>query len=111
MRWDGKIYIDEMLPFGLRSVPKIFNSVANTLESAKTLKKICSELGIPLAPEKQDGPSPVITLETVRGKLRLPEKSERLLKSEKRRKHALAESWSHSSKVILEANDFPTVCS
>jgi len=31
MRWEGKTYIDPMLPFGLRSAPKIFNTVADTL--------------------------------------------------------------------------------
>ena len=31
MRWDGKIYIDPMLPFGLRSASKIFNAVADAL--------------------------------------------------------------------------------
>ena len=31
MRWEGKMYIDPMLPFGLRSAPKIFNAVADTL--------------------------------------------------------------------------------
>ena len=28
VQWDGQIYIDPMLPFGLRSAPKIFNAVA-----------------------------------------------------------------------------------
>jgi len=31
MRWQEKIYVDPMLPFGLRSAPKIFNSVADVL--------------------------------------------------------------------------------
>ena len=31
IQWDGRIYIDPMLPFGLRSAPKIFNAVADTL--------------------------------------------------------------------------------
>ena len=31
VRWDGKLYIDLMLPFGLRSAPKIFNAVADAL--------------------------------------------------------------------------------
>ena len=31
MRWDSKVYIDPMLPFGLRSAPKIFNAVADAL--------------------------------------------------------------------------------
>ena len=32
MKWDNKIYVDGMLPFGLRSAPKIFNSVADAME-------------------------------------------------------------------------------
>ena len=32
MKWYDSIYIDGMLPFGLRSAPKIFNSVADALE-------------------------------------------------------------------------------
>ena len=31
VRWDGNIYIDPMLPFGLRSAAKIFNAVADAL--------------------------------------------------------------------------------
>ncbi len=31
MEWDGQIYIDPMLPFGLRSAPKILNTIADTL--------------------------------------------------------------------------------
>ena len=30
--WKGCIYIDTVLPFGLRSAPKIFNSIADGLE-------------------------------------------------------------------------------
>ena len=32
MKWEGKVYIDGMLPFGLRSAPKIFSAVADALE-------------------------------------------------------------------------------
>ena len=32
MRWQGSIYIDTALPFGLRSAPKLFNAVADTVE-------------------------------------------------------------------------------
>ena len=32
MSWKGGIYVDTALPFGLRSTPKIFNAVADTLE-------------------------------------------------------------------------------
>ena len=31
MQWRDQIYVDPMLPFGLRSVPKIFNAVADAL--------------------------------------------------------------------------------
>ena len=32
MRWREALYVDSALPFGLRSAPKIFNSVADALE-------------------------------------------------------------------------------
>ena len=31
VRWEGNTYVDPMLPFGLRSAPKIFNAVADAL--------------------------------------------------------------------------------
>lgn len=31
MSFEGELYIDPMLPFGLRSAPKIFNAVADAL--------------------------------------------------------------------------------
>ena len=32
MKWKGEVYIDGMLPFGLRSAPKIFNALADAVE-------------------------------------------------------------------------------
>ena len=32
MSWEGKLYVDTVLPFGLRSAPKIFSALADTLE-------------------------------------------------------------------------------
>ena len=32
MRWNGQLYIDTVLPFGLRSSPKIFNCIADALQ-------------------------------------------------------------------------------
>ena len=32
MQWDGSLYVDTVLPFGLRSSPKIFNCIANALQ-------------------------------------------------------------------------------
>ena len=31
MHWEGRIYVDKVLPFGLRSPPKLYNAVADTL--------------------------------------------------------------------------------
>jgi hypothetical protein len=92
MQWSQHLYIDGMLPFGLRSSPKIFSAVADALEwciiqggvqdifhylddflvmgppgssicndNLAILLKVCAGLGVPLAPEKQEGPSPVLT--------------------------------------------------
>ena len=116
MCWKDQVYVDAMLPFGLRSAPKIFNAVADALEWCITkagvqvlyhylddfvvlgppgseecaehlqiLKRVCNDLGVPLAPEKQEGPSTCITflgiiIDTHRQELRLPrEKFERIL--------------------------------
>ena len=32
MRWNGQLYVDTVLPFGLRSAPKIFNCIADALQ-------------------------------------------------------------------------------
>ena len=32
MQWEGQVYVDTALPFGLRSAPKIFNALADGLE-------------------------------------------------------------------------------
>ena len=32
MSWEGNLYIDTVLPFGLRSAPKIFCAIADSLE-------------------------------------------------------------------------------
>ena len=32
MLWDGDLYIDTALPFGLRSAPKIFTAITNAVE-------------------------------------------------------------------------------
>ena len=31
MQWQGKTYVDKVLPFGLRSAPKLYNAVADGL--------------------------------------------------------------------------------
>ena len=32
MKWQGKLYVDTTLPFGLRSAPKIFNAIADAAQ-------------------------------------------------------------------------------
>ena len=67
----------------------------------QSLLRVCESLGIPLAADKQDGPSPVITLlgiiiDTLKGELRLPQdKLERLVQ-------ATAE-WAGRKKACLRS--------
>ena len=116
MRWKDQVFVDGMLPFGLRSAPKIFNALADALEwivgkrnvklifhylddfavigppdspacqqALDTLEQVCKELGVPLAPEKKDGPSTLIVflgilIDTIKQELSLPgDKLRRLL--------------------------------
>ena len=103
--WQSDIFVDAMLPFGLRSAPKIFTAVADAFEwcithegvehvfhylddfavvgspnstecdeALHTLQKLAAELGIPLAADKQDGPTTEIVflgivIDTVRQEL------------------------------------------
>ena len=47
MSWRGGVFVDTVLPFGLRSAPKIFNAVADALEwivRKNGVKKLCHYL-------------------------------------------------------------------
>ena len=87
MVWKGRLYIDSALPFGLRSVPKIFNSLADAIQwiveqqrveaihylddflivgdpesqecklALETMKNLCARLGVPIAHHKTEGPT------------------------------------------------------
>ena len=105
MTWEGRLYVDPMLPFRLRSSAKIFYAVVDALEwrlkavgvpyylddfvvlgapgsdeCPQALEKLlftCSNLGIPLAAHKSEGPATTITflgivIDTLAGELRLP---------------------------------------
>ena len=91
MKWADKIYVDRVLPFGLRSAPLIFSAVADGLQWAmeergvtwvkhyvddfiavgETLEECsrnvivmhqtCDEADMPIEPEKNEGPATVIT--------------------------------------------------
>ncbi len=89
MKWKGALYIDTTLPFGLRSAPKIFNAVllwimgtqgvskgihywddfllfgkpglGECADALHTALETCRTLRIPVAPNKEEGPSTVLT--------------------------------------------------
>ena len=109
MKWQGSAYVDTVLPFGLRSAPKIFSAVADALLwimhqngvsyalhylddflfAGEALSSVCEDnlerglstcciLGVPVAPDKVQGRSSVITflgieIDTISLQLRLPE--------------------------------------
>lgn len=86
MRWRDKLYVDKVLPFGLRSAPKIYNAVADALlwtlrrEGVDAIHYLddfllagapdsdqcglglrsslewCRQLGVPIAAHKTEGP-------------------------------------------------------
>lgn len=91
IRWDGRTYVDRVLPFGLWSAPKIFTAVADALQwillergctpslhylddyilvaesrpEAESQKQILvstwASLGVPLEPSKLEGPVTCLT--------------------------------------------------
>ena len=143
-----------MLPFGLRSAPKIFTAVADALEwcihqrgvdgifhylddflvmgppdsdtckcSLDLLISECHSLGVPLAPEKLEGPSSVliflgIEINTCEGLLRLPaEKLRRLISTvtewlprkscTRKELESLIGTLQHACKVVRPGRSFP----
>lgn len=127
MKWKDQIYVDGMLPFGQppkysmpwpmpivakEGVEHVFHYLddfavvgpPNSPECQRALdilKEVCAILGVPLAPDKQDGPITIITflgilIDTIKQELRLPkEKLQRLLESGKTRKPVHAKNWNH----------------
>ena len=71
MPWQGKYYVDTCLPFGLRSVPFLFNlddflivGAPGSDQCAASIQRtlaVCNRLGIPVALDKLEGPSTTIT--------------------------------------------------
>ena len=89
--WNGTTYIDKVLPFGLRSAPKIFSAVADAIQwvlsrhgiplslhylddyilvtrdrqeaelQKSTLQSVFDSLGVPLELSKLEGPSTCMT--------------------------------------------------
>ena len=108
MMWNGGLYVDTVLPFGLRSAPKIFTAVADAIEwvaKSSGVETVChylddflllarpsqggqqldcllatfSDLGVPIAEEKLEGPGTAVTflgieVDTEAMVLRLPQR-------------------------------------
>ena len=107
MVWEESLFVDSALPFGLRSAPKIFNALADALEwlirqegvesvlhylddflivaesesmcraALQSLLRLFARLEVPIAPDKLEGPSTVLTflgieMDMVAMSLRLP---------------------------------------
>ena len=92
MQWKGQLFIDKVLPFGLRSAPLLFAAVADAIEwiireqgvehifhyiddfilagppgsqqctsAMATTLQIFADLGVPVEPNKCEGPATVLT--------------------------------------------------
>ena len=135
--WQGTVYVDCQLPFGLASAPAIFSAVAQALEwilRARGVRHIihylddflilgapnspecanalditlhtCAELGVPLAPDKIEGPTPSlrflgIQLDSTSLSLSLP--MDRLVEL-----RGMLDMWV-SRKVIREPKQFQSL--
>ena len=127
MEWEGAIYVDPMLPFGLRSAPKIFNVIglprsSECTDALASLDDVCSQPGIPLAQHKRDSPTTCLTflgieVDTEAAEFRLPQdKLERLRslledwgdrKACGRREHeSLVGVLNHACKVVRSGRTF-----
>ena len=86
LKWDGEVFVDTALPFGLRSAPKIFTAVADAFQwiliqagvqlifhyiddfavvgrtekecrvAMETVNSLATDLGLPMEPSKTVGP-------------------------------------------------------
>ena len=99
LRWKGSTFVDRVLPFGLRSAPKIFSAIIDAMMwilhergvkralhylddflivGRATTLSICEALGFPVAPDKTEGPTTSLVslgmeIDTVASQLRLPQ--------------------------------------
>ena len=90
MNWKGRLFVDKVLPFGLRSAPKVFTAIADEMGTSRTkcevvhslhchytarlpnshkcqeffslIKAVCAHLGFPLKWEKVEGPACTIEI-------------------------------------------------
>ena len=153
MQWNGHLYIDTCLPFGLRSAPRIFTALADMLEwcakeqgvahlfhylddyitmgraesteckaNMATLLVTCNRLGVPVAPEKCEGPTTMLTylgieVDTMQMQLRLPEQKLRRVQAtvgewlgrkagRRRELESLVGLLQHAAKVVRPGRRF-----
>ena len=152
VKWGEVTYVDKVLPFGLRSAPKIFSAIADAaqwilvqrgvphvlhylddfivvereqeaaIRAWETLEVLFDTLGLPLEPEKLEGPSRHlkflgIMVDTVNLRLQLPEEKRQRLKEEingaqgrkaiaKRELQSLTGLLQHAAKVIRPGRAF-----
>jgi len=78
VKWEGNIYVDTCLPFGLRSVPKIFNAVADALcwclqqAGIRFVYHYLDDYIIVAPPDSKECSEAVTTLEETCAKLGVP---------------------------------------
>ena len=127
MHWQGRVFVDGCLPFGLRSAPLLFTAVGDLLQwvmerrgvswlghyiddfvmlgdpgavdcrdHLQIMKAVCEESGMPTQPEKEEGPTTVLSflgmeLDSDQMVIRLPEGKLQLLQSK-------LQSWRSAKK-------------
>ena len=78
MQWDGGVFVDTALPFGLRSAPKIFNALADAAtwilkqEGVDFVIHYCDDFLLIGAPDSQGCAQALATVKRVFGRLGLP---------------------------------------
>ena len=78
MQWDGGVFVDTALPFGLRSAPKIFNALADAAawilkqEGVDFVIHYCTDFLLIGAPNSQECAQALATVKRVFGRLGLP---------------------------------------
>lgn len=84
MRWDGALYVDAALPFGLRSAPKVFTALADALEwrlryeGVETIFHYLDDFLIVSPPGSELGVVNLHKLVTLFGRLQVPIAPEKL---------------------------------
>ena len=78
MQWDGGVFVDTALPFGLRSAPKIFNALADAAtwilkqEGVDFVIHYCDDFLLIGAPDSQECAQALATVKRVFRRLGLP---------------------------------------